>query len=119
MPGITDLTVSFSPPQNVSCFYSFTNIQTLFRSHRVDGKNADTVLAIVVISVLATDTDRDTESSIRYLSEHSPASWYSSLQKHPTKEILVEKFDDKILMEIMKVDESMVAEYVKRAVEND
>ena len=44
----TELTVSVSPPQNISCFYSFDNIQTLFRSHRLDGKNADKVIAIVV-----------------------------------------------------------------------
>ena len=37
----TELAVSFSPPRNVSCFYSFDNIQTLFRSYRLNGKNAD------------------------------------------------------------------------------
>ena len=30
----TELTVSFSPPRNVTCFYSYDNIQTLFKNHR-------------------------------------------------------------------------------------
>ena len=118
----TELAVSFSPPRNVSCFYSFDNIQTLFRSHRLEGKNADKVLAIVVTSVLATLPDGVSESNIQYLSEHSPASWYTSLQKHPTKEIFVEKLDEKILMEIMNIseeDETLIDEYFKKAVENE
>ena len=85
----TELTVSFSPPRNVTCFYSYDNIQTLFKNHRLDGKNADKVLAIVVTLVLATLPDGASESSIQFNSEHSPANWYPSLVKHPTKDIFI------------------------------
>ena len=54
----TELSVHFSPPKNILCFYSFDNIQTLFKCHRLEGKNADHILAIVITSVNATDRSK-------------------------------------------------------------
>ena len=77
------------------------NIQNLFKNHRLGRKNADKVLDIVVTSVLATLPDRASESMIQFISEHSPANWYTSLEKHLTKDIFIEKFDEKVLKDIM------------------
>ena len=119
----TELSVHFSPPKNILCFYSFDNIQTLFKCHRLEGENADHILAIVVTSVLATLPDGDSEeSTIQYLSEHSPASWYMNFQKHPSKDIFIEKLDEKVFMEIMNVsteDEDLINDYFKKEVERE
>ena len=89
---------------------------------RLDGKNADKVLDSVVTSVLATLPDRASESMIQFISEHSPANWYTSLEKHPTKDIFIKKFDEKVLKDIMNVsleDKSLVNEYFKKSVEEE
>ena len=80
------------------------------------------MLAIVVTLVLATLPDGASESSIQFNSEHSPANWYPSLVKHPTKDIFIEKFDEKVLKDIMNVsseNESLVNEYFKKSVEEE
>ena len=50
------------------------------------------------------------------------ANWYTSLEKHLTKDIFIEKFDEKVLKDIMNVsleDESLVNEYFKKSVEEE
>ena len=50
------------------------------------------------------------------------ANWYTSLEKHLTKDIFIEKFDEKVLKDIMNVsleDKSLVNEYFKKSVEEE
>ena len=42
----------FKAPENVTLFFSYDNIQTLLKSHRVGGSHQSKVLAIVVCSIL-------------------------------------------------------------------
>ena len=42
----------FKAPENITLFFSFDNIQTLLKSHRIGGPNQKEILVIVVCSIL-------------------------------------------------------------------
>ena len=114
----TENSSNYEVPKDVTVFYSFDNIQTLMKCHRLESNNFDKTIATVVTSVLLTQPDGENKSKIQYQPEHSPAYWYSKLEKHPTKNIFIEKFDDDVLKQLCGSDGDS-EEIVKTFFKND
>ena len=94
----------FKAPENVTLFFSYDNIQTLLKSHRVGGSHQSKVLAIVVCSILCLLPDgEDKKSLMQYISEFCPANWYSELQFEQKKQIFIEKLNTDTLKSIFGV----------------
>ena len=75
-------------------FFSYDNIQTLLKSHRVGGNHQNKVLVIVVCSILCLLPDGEEKKSLmQYVSEFCPANWYSEYQYEQKKQIFIEKLN--------------------------
>ena len=112
----------FSPPSNVATFYSFDNIQQLFGSQRITGK--DQVLAMVVTSVLCTLPDGYRPNNIQFKAHLSPASWFSQYKYNEKNKSSIDKLDTDCLLECAshsEEDEKVVNSYfdqdLKKAIE--
>ena len=106
----------FSPPKNVTTFYSFDNIQQMFGSQRITGK--DQVLAMVVTSILCTLPDGYKQDNIQYKAHLSPSSWFSNYQYNDKTSI--DKLDKDCLLECALQsddDEKVVDSYFNKDLE--
>ena len=108
----------FSPPSNVSTFYSFDNIQTFFGSQRITGQGQ--VLAMVVTSILCTLPDGYKPDLIQYKPHLSPSSWFSQYQYNSKTKASNDKLDTDILLECASYnddDQKLVESYFDKDLE--
>ena len=96
----------FTEPVGSSIFFTFDNIQTLLKSHRICGENQKKALAIVVTSILCLKPDGDEKkSSIQYKTENCPAAWLYQYKFNTENNCLIQRIDTAILKESMALDE--------------
>ena len=69
-------------------FFTFNNIQTLLKSHRIGGEHQRKILAIVVCSILCTSWEKDL--NIQFLHVNSPASWDTTYKYEPKNHIFID-----------------------------
>ena len=94
----------FEAPENTTLFFSFDNIQTLLKSHRIGGAQQMKVLAIVVCSILCLMPDGDKPSDIQYKLENTPAYWYSQYIYEATKKVVIQELNTSTLKDCLKLD---------------
>ena len=73
----------FNAPEGSTLFFTFDNIQTLLKSHRIGGEHQKKVLAIVVCSTLCLQPDGDKKSKVQYKYENCPANWLFEYKFQP------------------------------------
>ena len=73
----------FKAPEGSTLFFTFDNIQTLLKSHRIGGEHQKKVLAIVVCSTLCLQPDGDKKSKVQYKYENCPANWLFEYKFQP------------------------------------
>ena len=96
----------FTEPVGSTIFFTFDNIQTLLKSHRICGDNQKKALAIVVTSILCLKPDGDDKKSmIQYKTENCPAAWLYQYKFNPENNCFSQKIDTKILKETLVLDE--------------
>ena len=78
----------FKAPKKSTLFFTFDNIQTLLKSHRIGGEHQRKILAIVVCSILCTSWEKDL--NIQFLHVNSPASWDTTYKYEPKNDILIQ-----------------------------
>ena len=83
-------------------FFSFDNIQTLLKSHRIGGDHQKKVLAIVVCSILCLEWKK--ESNIQFQSQNSPANWCIEYNYEPKTDMFVEKLSASNLTKCLKIE---------------
>ena len=94
--------LKFKAPDHSTLFFSFDNIQTLLKSHRVGGDQQKKVLAVVVCSILCTSWGE--RSCIQYKTQHCPAFWYSSYKFEKRKSVLTELLNTTTLKKCLEVE---------------
>ena len=93
----------FTEPVGSCIFFTFDNIQTLLKSHRICGENQKKALAIVVTSILCLKPDGDEKkSSIQYKTENCPAAWFYQYKFNPENDCLIQRIDTAILKGTVK-----------------
>ena len=88
----------------VTVFYSFDNIQKLFKIWRLHGSNQDKSLAKVATSIVHCYPDGMLNSNVQYVLRHSPMIWLYRFEINQTSD-LIEKFDSRIIEKIVKLDD--------------
>ena len=96
----------FKPPKNVTLLFSFDNIQTLLKSHRIGGTHQKKVLAIVVCSILCLMPDGDKQSDVQYAAENAPAQWYSEHMYLSDQQCFIEKINAQVLKDCVRYSDS-------------
>ena len=81
-----------------SLFFTFDNIQTLLKSHRIGGEHQKKVLAIVVTSTLCLQPDGDKKSQIQCKVENCPENWLFTYKFHQETKL----FDKSINVAFLK-----------------
>ena len=110
----------FIPPDNISTFYSFDNIQTLLQSQRITGKGQEIALAVVVTSILCTLPDGWRENKIQYKPYLSPSFFFSDYQYHTQNKASIDKLDYSSLLDCATVkeeDEKVVEKFFDKDLE--
>ena len=110
----------FTPPDNITTFYSFDNIQTLLQSQRITGKGQEIALAVVVTSILCTLPDGWRENKIQYKPYLSPSFFFSDYQYHTQNKTSIDKLDNSLLLECATVkeeDEKVVEKFFDKDLE--
>ena len=115
----SEIACEFETPEKSSLFFSFDNIQTLFKSHRIGGEEQKKVLAIVVCSIMCVAWAELTR--IQFLSANSPACWYAEYTYDSKKDVYIDKLDSKILKTCAKIEneeeENIISEYFEKELE--
>ena len=91
------------PPPKSTLFFTFDNIQTLLKSHRIGGEHQKKILAIVVCSILCTTWEK--ESNVQFAKENTPANWYTSYKYELKKDVYVAKLSSTALKECLTVSD--------------
>ena len=91
----------FKPPTKSTLFYSFDNIQTLLKSHRIGGDQRH-ILAIVVCSILCLQWEN--ESNIQFEQVNSPTNWNTNYKHEPKKDMFIEKLSSETLKTCLKIE---------------
>ena len=111
----------FKEPVGSTIFFTFDNIQTLLKSHRIQGEQGKKALAIVVTSILCLKPDGDKKKSlIQYKTEYCPGNWLYQYQYMPENQCFSLKIDTDILKECIAFDEEekkLFEEYFERELE--
>ena len=95
----------FEAPEHVTLLFSFDNIQTLLKSHRIGGEHQKKILAIVVCSIMCLMPDGKMKSQIQYACENTPANWYSKYKYDSNKSMFVEELDASSLKNCLNMKE--------------
>ena len=120
----------FSPPPNVTTFYSMDNIQKMQHTNGVSNTVTPAKpLVIVVTSAQATLPDGLLKSDVQYKIEWNPAFWNTNIFLNKKTNCLNDKLETKILKECIDipieekelVHQTFMSEFLKQAkeVQND
>ena len=90
----------------VTVFYSFDNIQKLFRVWRLYGSGQDKSLAKVATSIIHCYPDGLISSNVQYVLRHSPMKWLYKFEIEHTDNFFIEKMDNTIIEKLMQLDDS-------------
>ena len=93
----------FKAPEKATLFFSFENIKTLLKSHRIGGEHQKKILAVVVCSILCLTWE--TESDIQFANVNSPANWYSNYKFEPKNNVFIENLSATTLKKCLKLEE--------------
>ena len=113
---------TFKAPDKCTLFFSYDNIQTLLKSHRIGGNHQRNPLAVVVCSILCLAPDGiTTKSEIQYSVENTPANWYADYKYDPEKKIVLESLSSSVLKDCIGIEEEEYAifnEYFERELQD-
>ena len=98
----------FKAPEMKTLFFSFDNIQTLLKSHRIGGFHQKKILAVVVCSIMCLLPDGEEICKLQYSHENTPANWYSRYKFEPEKKIFTDNLSLSALKKCIKLDEEDV-----------
>ena len=98
----------FKAPEHVTLLFSYDNIQTLLKSHRIGGAQQKKILTIVVGSILCLMPDGEQLSSIQYSHENTPANWYSEYIFEPEKKIFIKDLNSTTLKECLNIEKEEI-----------
>ena len=93
--------LKFKAPEMLTLFFSFDNIQTLLKSHRVGGEHQQKILAVVVCSILCLAWGE--ESYIQFASKNCPAYWYSNYKFEPKNKVFIESLSASTLKKCLEI----------------
>ena len=88
----------FQANEGSSLFFTFDNIQTLLKSHRIGGEHQKKVLTIVVCSALCLQPDGEKKSKIQYEYQNCPAYWLMEYKYQAETQV----FDKSINIDVLK-----------------
>ena len=112
----------FREPVGSTLFFSFDNIQTLLKSHRIGGEHQKKALAIVVTSILSQMPDGDLKKSkIQYKTENCPGNWLYQYQYNAENKCLSQKIDTSVLKSCLafnEEDHKLFEEYFEKELED-
>ena len=89
----------------IECWYSFDNIQKLFKIHRLYGDNQNKVIARVLTSVVRYYPDGLMLSDIQYKMDNNPMKWLYSFEVNGETTIFGDKLDKGVLLSMIKPSE--------------
>ena len=89
----------------LECWYSFDNIQKLFKIHRLYGDNQNKVIARVLTSVVRYYPDGLMLSDIQYRLDNNPMKWLYSFEINGETTIFGDKLDKGVLLSMIKPSE--------------
>ena len=93
--------LKFKAPEILTLFFSFDNIQTLLKSHRVGGEHQQKILAVVVCSILCLAWGE--ESYIQFATKNCPAYWYSNYKFEPKNNVFIESLSSSTLKKCLDI----------------
>ena len=85
----------------IECWYSFDNIQKMFKIHRLYGDNQNKVIARVLTSVVRYYPDGLMMSDIQYRMDNNPMKWLYSFEINGETAILGDKLNKDILLSML------------------
>ena len=88
--------LKFKAPEMLTLFFSFDNIQTLLKSHRVGGEHQQKILVVVVCSILCLAWGE--ESYIQFESKNCPA--YSNYNFETRNKVFIESLSASTLRSV-------------------
>ena len=94
----------FKANEGSSLFFTFDNIQTLLKSHRIGGEHQKKVLTIVVCSTLCLQPDGDKKSKIQYQYQNCPAYWMMDYKYQAETQVFNKSIDAGVLKDCIKLD---------------
>ena len=94
----------FKAPEHVTLLFSYDNIQTLLKTHRIGGAEQKKILTIVVCSILCLMPDGEQLSQIQYSHKNTPANWYSEYTFEPEKKVFIEDLNATTLKECLNLE---------------
>ena len=95
----------FKPQEKSTLFFSYDNIQTLLKSYRIGSEQQKKVIAIVVCSLLCLMPDGENiKSEVQYITENTPAYWYSEYRFDQKNNIFVENLSAETLKNCIKLE---------------
>ena len=92
----------------MTLLFSYDNIQTLLKSHRIGGAQQKKILTIVVCSILCLMPDGEQLSNIQYSHENTPANWYSEYIFEPEKNMFIEDLNSTTLKECLNLEKEEI-----------
>ena len=97
----------FISPEKSTLFFTFDNIQTLLKSHRIGGEQQSKILVIVVCSILCLQPDGEQkQSEIQYTCENAPATWLYQYKYDLQKKIIGQNISAAHLKDCIAISDS-------------
>ena len=89
----------------VTVYYSFDNIQKLFRIWRLYGSGQEKSLAKIATSIVHCYPDGLLSSNVQYVLRHSPMIWLYKFQINDASDTFIEKLDSNVIEKLLHLDE--------------
>ena len=107
----------FIPPERVTMYFSYDNIQQFLKSSRITSSDDYKILAIIIASILMHQPDGDKKDDIQYKKNLSPCSWFSEYKYNETNGVSIDNLNPNSIQKVAKVskeDENIVDAYMAR-----